>query len=490
MSGGGASRSDLELLPRRTDLPIALVVATFYLLVSLTTEKITACNGFGDDGCAYGTWALDFPRYAFEGRLGSYAIQRSFPSLVAWAALKALHLPPTPPRVVAAFQAMNVVMVFVGTFTWLKIARILRIRATATLFGTLALFGTYGTLKFTTWYPVLGDLWGYALGFVCLYAYLTRRLFLIVPAALVGAFSWPSLFPPAVLLLFFWESRDEPTRAPLRLHHVVGIGAGVAWVLLALDLVRQRYWPPSVGPVETMPQLVRLSLLVTAGYWYFALRRLADYGAFYHPRLYWRALTSPAGALGITLLVLVQLFQKRASVPEIAGAETWFKFTVISTTWKPGIFLLAYVVYFGPMILVLLLRWRDVTSLLARHGAGLVAATVLGTVFGIDCEERHGYTFLALVMPFALKVLDDAIVDVRALTKLAVLSAVFSKLWITLPPYPTGTTWDYPAQTVFLSQGPWMSNMMYLLQGVVVVLIAIWMHRVLQQPDRALAAPS
>lgn len=480
-----ASRAEPGVLPPRTDVPIAIVVSAFYLLLTLFSEKITACNGFGDDGCAYGTWALDFPRFAFQQKLGSYAIQRSLPSLVAWGALKLLHVRHTPAAVVAAFQGMNVVMMFIGTLAWTKIARILHIRAVTALFGTLALFGTYGILKFTTWYPVLGDLWGYALGFVCLYAYLSRRLVLLVAAALIGAFSWPSLFPPAVLLVFFWQSREEPTRAPARLHHVVGVAAGIGWALLCLSLVRQRYWPPSVTAVETMPQLVRLSILVAGAYWYFALRRLADYGAFYRPLFYWQALSRPSGVLAVMLLLAVQWFQRKASVPEVAGAETWFKFTVISTTWKPGIFLLAYAVYFGPMILIVLLRWREVSALLARHGAGLVSATVLGTVFGVDCEERHGYTFLALVMPFAFKVLDDLELDLRTVTKLAIASAVFSKLWITLPPYPTGPSWDYPAQTVFLSQGPWMSNMMYLVQGTVVVLLGVWMHRALARPSHA-----
>ncbi len=475
------------VLPRRRDLPVALAVATLYALATFLQEKFTVCNGFGHDGCSYGNWALDFPKHAIEAKLGSYEIQRAFPSLVAWAALKTLHIRPTPGTVVAAFQAMNVTLMFLGTLVWTKIARLLQIRAPAMLFGTVAMFGTYGIVKFTTWYPVLGDLWGFTFGFVFLYAYLLRRTWVIAPCLLVGAFAWPSLIAPGFLFLLFGSQRGELKPAPLKLHLFFAGTAALAWALFSFHIVRSGFAPPSFTPADTMPQAVRLSVLIAVAYCFLALRQLVNYGDLYRPLFYLRALATFEGALGIAVLVAIKYAQARWSAPELMGFNLWFNTTVMLTTLKPGIFLLAYVVYFGPLILLALLRWRDVVALLQQRGAGLVAVGVLAALFGLDSEERHGYTFLAIILPFVVKVLDDLDLDRKTMIQLALVSTLFSKFWLTLPPDVPGAAGDFPAQTVFMSQGPWMSNMMYLVQLPIVVLVGLWLRTVIMRAEAELA---
>jgi hypothetical protein len=486
----GADDADAEpvgLLPVRYDLVIAGAVTLIYLVATLTLEKITACNGFGHDGCGYGTWALDFPRYAIDQKLNDYQIQRSLPSLVAWGSLKLLGRPITPPAVVRAFQLMNTAMMFIGVAAWTKIARILRIRAETMLVGTLAMFGTYGIVKFTTWYPVLGDLWGYAFGFVCLWAYLARRFFVLPPLAVLGTFAWPSLIAPAAILMFLYGAHARPKpgegpsgRAPRYLNHVFALAVALAWTLWTLHLARMNYWPPSVMPIDTMPMLFRFSVLVVGSYFYFAMSRLVDVSALWNPLVYARSLMTVGGIAGIASVVIVRYATVKLSVPGKAGFSVWFSDTAILATMKPGIFTLAYVIYFGPLFLVLVLRWSRVVALMARHGIAIIAAMVIGVVFGADSEERHGYTFVALAFPFAVKLLDELDLDAAALRIFAVLTVVFSKIWITLPPDVRQPSWDFPNQTLFLSQGPWMSNLMYVVQGAVVVGVAVWLHRVMK----------
>lgn len=482
-----ATDKDSGVLPRSSDFLIALAVATLFALATFLQEKFTACGGFGHDGCSYGTWALDFPKYAVQGKLGSYDIQRAFPSLVAWASLKALHIQPTPATVVAAFQVMNVALMFLGALVWTKIARVLQIRATAMLFGTLAMFGTYGVVKFTTWYPVLGDLWGFAFGFVFLYAYLVRRAWVIAPCLLVGAFAWPSLIAPGFLLLLFGKQRGEPTAAPLKLHLVFAGTAALAWGIFSFHIVHSGYMPASFAPADTMPQAVRLSVLIAVAYCFLALRQLANFGDLYRPQFYLRAVATFEGALAIAVLVAVKYAQARWSVPEVRGFDGWIKSTALFSTLKPGIFLLGYVVYFGPVILVALLRWRAVVALLQQRGAALVAIGVLAALFGLDSEARHGYTFMALILPFVVKVLDDLDLDRKTMAQLALVTALFSKFWLTLPPDVPGAAGDFPAQTVFMSQGPWISNMMYLVQLPVVVLVGFWLRALMMRREAELA---
>lgn len=466
------------------DVMIALAAAGVYLVISLVSTHIARCDGFGDDGCLYGGWARDFVGRVVDQKLSSFYVQRCFPSLVAWAAMKALAITPDPPNVIRVFQAMNVACVFVAAFTWAKIARILAIRPPAMLLGTLALFGSYGLVKFTTYYPVIHDAWAYALGFVGLWAHLARRPWVLVPACLVAAFTWPSATAPLLLLLFFarGEDRTEDRDTPLRprLGTAVGIVLAAVWAAFAVSLVVRGYWPPAVAPVEQLPRLVPVSVLVSALYVLFAVRPLASYGPAYHPRTYLRALASWPAAAAILLVIAVRVIIARASVPDVQGFGQWLEVTGIFTTTKPASFVVGHVVYYGPLLLVLGLRWREVCALVRRQGLGMVGVAMLAVLFGLDSEARHSFTFVALLMPFGIKVLDGIAFGRRTAIVLAVLTLIASKLWLRLPGWLEAPLWAMPNQLVFMSQGPWMANWAWALQGAIALAAGIWMHRVLR----------
>jgi hypothetical protein len=474
--------------PRRYDLPLGLSVATLYALATLLQEKFTACNGFGHDGCGYGTWALDFPAHAIQNKLGSYGIQRALPSLVAWLCLKAWQVRPTAQAVVITFQLMNVGLVFIAAFTWSKIARLIEIRGTTTLLGALGMFGGYGVVKFTSWYPVLGDLWGFAFGFVALYGHLKRRDWLFAPVLLVGAFAWPSLLGVALPLWCLRCQRGGQQPAPRAVPLLAAGVLALAWLLFTVHNVRRGYWPPSLVPVETMPQVMRLSLLVGLAYCFFALREPLSSAELLRPALYLRAVASRRGLLAVGCVVLVRYAQARWSVPQEMGFSVWIRDTAIMTTFKPGIFLLAHVIYFGPLVALAALRWRAVVTHMRSYGPGLLVVCGLAVLFGLDSEARHGYAFAAIVLPFTLKVLDDLELERKTLIGLALTSVAFSRLWLTLPPDLPGAAAEFPAQTVFMSQGPWMSNVMYLVQLPIVGLFVFWLHRQVVRRERAALA--
>jgi hypothetical protein len=289
-------------------------------------------------------------------------------------------------------------------------------------------------------------------------------------------------------LLLFGKQRGEPEAAPLKLHLVVAGVTALGWGLFSFHVVRSGYMPAGFAPPDTMPQAVRLSVLVAVAYCFSTLRELANFRALYRPLFYLRAVATFEGGLAIAVLISVKYAQARWSVPEARGFDTWMTSTALFSTFKPGVFLLGYVVYFGPIVLVTVLRWRDVVALLQRHGAGLVVIGMLGALFSLDSEARHGYTFVAIILPFVVKVVDDLNLPRKALIQLALLTAVFSKVWLTLPPDVPGPAGDFPAQTVFMSQGPWISNMMYLVQMPIVLLVGFWLRALMLRRDVALAA--
>jgi hypothetical protein len=488
VEGTTLSALDARPWPRRYDLPLGLSVAALYAAATLLQEKFTACNGFGHDGCSYGTWALDFPAHAIENKLGSYGIQRALPSLIAWLCLTALHVRPSAATVVLTFQLMNVCLVFLAAFTWSKIARQIEVRGATTLLGAVAMFGGYGVVKFTSWYPVLGDLWGFAFGFVALYGYLTRRDWLFAPVMLVGAFAWPSLLGVALPLWCWRSQRDGPQPAPRAVPALVAGLLALAWLVFTIYTLRRSYWPPSLVPVETIPQVIRLSLLVMLTYFFFALREPLKSGELFRPESYLRAMLSPRGLVAIGGLVGVRYAQARWSVPQEMGFGVWISDVAIMATFKPGIFLLAHVIYFGPLVVLAALRWQALVAHMRACGPGLIVVCGLAVLFGLDSEARHGYAFAAVVLPFALKVLDDLDLARKALVVLALTSLAFSRLWLTLPPDIPGAAADFPAQTVFMSQGPWMSNVMYLVQLPIVGLFGWWLHHTLARRERERAA--
>ena len=133
---------------------------------------------------------------------------------------------------------------------------------------------------------------------------------------------------------------------------------------------------------------------------------------------------------------------------------------------QPGTFWIAHTLYFGPLILLLVLLWRPISKIVQRQGAGLVLCFGLAVVLGAGSESRKLVNFLPFLVLFAVSAAGEISTRPARLAALAAASLVFSKIWLPMTqsielPWVGEIAW----RAVYVSsRGPWLDHGWYLAQ--------------------------
>lgn len=467
----------------RSDYLLALAIGLVYYLVALGQEKILNHEGLGDDGVYYGGWVADFPNVFFGRALDGYYIQRTLPSAITYLIFKAFSIQPTTPHIISAFEWFNVTMVALGGLAWAKVSRLLEIGDRGRILGAYAIFANYCVLKMLPWDPVLGDLWGYDLGLVLVWAYLARQPIISFVVTLLGAFVWPTILPVGALLLLLNKTKtDERRPAPLHLGVVVSGALALAWTYYCVRTVAEHF-QPGFGYEPPEPSLRRLGVVCVLFYGFFAMRALIDARELFSPLVYLRSVLTPAGVSGVAAIAIARWIQHRyASTKPGFELSDAMHFNAFLGTTKPLVFLVAHVAYFGPIVVFMVLRWRRVCEAFRRGGLGILGVAFLGVIFSFDSESRHLLTFAGVLFPFVIKELDESLDD-RSAAVFAVAAVVVSKVWIVFEGNVVPQMES--AQSVFMTPGPWMWTRFYLLQGLIVLGFGWWLSRAMKRTATA-----
>jgi hypothetical protein len=192
----------------------------------------------------------------------------------------------------------------------------------------------------------------------------------------------------------------------------------------------------------------------------------------------WRRLAILAIALGAMQVLRVYLSANGGFGPEhVFLADTYrMSHTNLFGDALPLVFLVALVVYFGPVVGVVLLRWREVSGRLAGLGPGPALAAGLGIALSLNSQSRWVLVLVPLFVVGAVLAVDEVGISQRGLIVFAGLSLLFSKVWLWIPDLTATNLETWPNQWYFMSFGPWMSPLGYAIQGVFVIgaLAALW----------------
>jgi hypothetical protein len=105
----------------------------------------------------------------------------------------------------------------------------------------------------------------------------------------------------------------------------------------------------------------------------------------------------------------------------------------------------------------------------------------------LDSESRHLWNVAAMLVPFAVKLLDQLSWTPRQFLVLGSVTLASSNVWLTYEdpiwPDPLGL----PAQLFFMTDGPWMSLAAYAIQAAIVIAIGVWLARQLSGTKRPTA---
>jgi hypothetical protein len=464
-------------LPNMGRVSSALLIFSTVIVVGsafLWGERIAVNDGLGWDGCQYAAWARDFRGQVLSGNLSPSRAGRILPSGLVHYGFRAFGIPLTTRNIIWGFVSLDIMALVSMAFLWSGIARQLSLSRTGEWFGALCLFGSFAVLKMTPYLPVQTDICAMALSLALVYCYLRQRTVAGVLLTLAGSLVWPGLIGQGAILQVFPSTKAQGARRATTL----AAGLSVAFLTVAAVFVawpRFGYRTPWldarlawVGDSTRRPGIALFSSVLLALYIFFVIRELTDPDHYLRPT-YWRRMLKIGPGLAIFVFLLGRhwLFATWPRLPPNYSVTEMCLLLMDTTLRLPALSVLALLTYFGPVVLLIVITWPALCQELHSRGPGLPLAAGLGALLAMDPESRHCIHLIPLIVPFLVKVIDRHGWTGTQILSFALVSLIWSKIWLVMGGEPDPTRWTaLPAQRFFMHIGPLMSERMYCVHGL------------------------
>jgi hypothetical protein len=439
----------------------------------LSTDKININHGLGIDSL-YGEMAQDFYGTLHQG-INRFWIARALPFFGVYHLLSFFGIDHNPQTVITSFEIIRILSLVLAAYAWCLIAEELGIGTQGFWLGAIGLFLNYAILKESSYIVVKTDWLGFTIGLWILYAHLKNKLGLMLLLTAAGSFVWPSILFMGTLMILFPRSTSAEianfnVQIPHRFHLWI---AGI--VTIAATIYMIKIVPGDLGSDRGAPiEAVRpLSIGLAATYLFFGLKVLLKNNKLYDWKHWFSYCKVPTFYL--KLLFILGLYGLPGYLATDSGNDMTFGNTlyllILTSILQPGVFWIAHVVYWGPMVILALFLWKPVCSLIHRYGIAITLWTIVGLIESLDSESRHLMTSFPLLIPFLVKTIEDLNWKNDRIWGLAILAILSSKVWLTIGPI-SGDLREFPAQMLYMSYGPWISNLMYCVQGGFVIIMS------------------
>lgn len=475
-----------------TDRALVLTVLLITFVGHRWAEKIPVNGGFGWDGTNYGRMARDFEQVVFISGISAYSIFRVLPSGLIYYSSKLLAIPHTDANILCLFGLWNVALCGLIAATWCRLAHRLNINRGGMWLGITALFANYAVLKWSAYYAVLTDTYAFAIGMLMLYCYIVGKRWWLTALAVVGAFTWPALIYHTIFLFLFpyrGATRVPAQPVPRLSTTLFSCGVAATFVALAGCLFllgghgfHSRMMALSCGQFAHRSFNFAAAASLASAFWYLflGLRGLSDWPRLFSVREWLARASWPMFAVWIGVALATGWIGRfLAHGPsEISTHDALLHLGWMSIR-KPGLFFLAHVVYFGPVLLLAALNWKRVCGIFHGNGFGLTLCAMVNLLLALDCESRHLIHFLPVIVLVVVQSVAGLRWRAVHYGLFAGISLVCSKVWLDIAAMPDPYNFEeFPTQLLFMNLGPWMSWSMYFLQGgcaAAVVALFYWL---------------
>jgi hypothetical protein len=422
--------------------------------------------------------------------MDTYHTQRIVPSGIVHYSLRLLGQPLDNAHIIHGFEVYNLLLLLLACYLWKLISDQLTLSLRGRWLGFIGLFVSFAMLKMGFYYALLTDITSFTLGMAMLYFYLQDRPWGLFAITLIGAFTWPSMIYGGVILIMFPRTKStEPESAGPQGSSGLGLLAASLAAVALLGVVLFFYYVKGVhsfgwDTTPTVEQVVYLSMFLSAAYVFTVTRTLI--GGL-DLRGIWssvRALKWERVVLGLSLLGGARLLLHLWADPgkKSYGLLHLIKGTTMVSISRPLLFLVAHVVYFGPIVLLLIILWKPYCRNIHRYGFGLTLFMLLNMPLTLTSESRGSIAVLPFFVAFLVPVIERLGWRASYYWIVGGVALVFSKIWFPINnPNIEGEILKVPAQNLFMNIGPWMANGPYMVQGGVVLIVGLalyWMVRI------------
>ena len=509
---------------------MVLLVFVLGLLSFFWGEKVPAGSGFGWDGVIYAKMVRNLDSMISGGQLSSYYAQRILPSAIVRSMLIFSKTPMNDINIIRGFELYNLVLLVGSCWAWKRVADNFSLSLTGRWIGFSGIFVNYQCSKQAFYYPVLTDVTALFVGMLLLLFYVEKKPNALFIVTIIGAFCWPVVSICGAFLLIFLRAelpKEIITPATLiikSLSHPSFVKFS-GFVVLTLSIigyliltqvvpvseqacsafnnqlqtlinVMPRIITPSLervininNPCALENWLIKLEQFLTALPSLFgllvALVMLIGSKSFFQVVLSNLKRTQlPLVALAIAAVLIPIFIIKIISNPSVTNPSSLLFLIKLILLPQEGKILLPIVtlaVFWGPVVLLLLLYWKAFCVEARNLGLGVVAILGISLPFGLVGEPRFmtiAWPFLVLGLVLALEASRKKASFKYVFTALTILYAQF---WmkINLAPWVGNDSQglqEFPKQIYFMHYGLWMSWWAYLLQLCALVISAVWLR--------------
>ncbi|MBA2652882.1 MAG: hypothetical protein H0U73_11520 [Tatlockia sp.] len=461
---------------------ILVMISLFFTWVFFSiflAEHIPASNGLGWDGVMYTKFAQNIYNNILNHDLSPYSVQRIIPSSLIYVMSKVFHFSVTEKNAPFLFSILNACMLTAAVFIWFKLARKLNWNLYVQIISFSGLFLNYVNLKMSFYYPTLTDTTAFTLGLFMLYCYVDKKQAWLLATSIVGAFTFPTIL--YVGFIFFISPINIGNSKVLKNTTPFPVAITLLQVILVTGVcisLHMRYnyvGAIALGSNYSLPVLT-LSSFALFLYIFLALRPMTVY--------YLSALSGFIKKPGrilccILVYILVSIIMNLISGDSQSELTPFIYLIHIANQALayPFNFLISHVIYYGPIVLFLLYAWKEVVEYISQKGVGLFIVTGICLILSIGSESRQLINFFPIAVFLTAEILNRKVLSWSFTLFFVSLSVLISKCWLplnhgewpSLYTNPPQTTLEFPLQWYFMSQGPWMSQFMYLIHLIVIL---------------------
>lgn len=185
----------------------------------------------------------------------------------------------------------------------------------------------------------------------------------------------------------------------------------------------EKWWYDPIGP------LLPVSAGLTLCYVFVGIFRLWDSPSLFVTSYWLRGVRVQSLLAVASVLFGITLIQSWLS----ADSSTSFVFEniILHSIEAPARFLAMHPMYFGPIILVAVLCWKEMSASIRNYGAGLMLVTSLAFLLSITSESRLITNFFPLFVMLSVGVLDArGALSTRNVVAFTMLSLFVSRFWL------------------------------------------------------------
>jgi len=488
------------------DSLLVTLILAIALFNQIWGEKVEVNGGLFYDGVIYASWARDLSGTVFKQGLDPYFVQRFLPSAVVHVSLYLCGAEMTNANIITSFIIMNIIAELTALWIWSRIAIELNLGVYGRCLSLAGIFMNFFFLKNRPYCPVMTDDVAFFIGLLQFLFFLRGKTAGLLLTTAVGAFVWPTAFAVGMVLAVFSRTSEvEPsaTRFSLQASVTLAAAVSVGFLLVFVAQLSRGHLIVHFEGAQPLLKVLPLSVVLAVGTILAGLIPLLNDRRLYSLPLLLGSLnlrnTMLAGGVALAIKVLQWCLTNPGA--ESFGLKHRVAFTVITAVAKPGISLLALLVFWGPVLWLIVFYWKTVCRAIHRMGIGLTLAATGGFLVAICTEPRGSLNIIPMVILVGVKAIEHQ-VPARLLCWILVPVSLFaSRFWfqINVPgrpfvqPFTTSShpLVDFPAQRYFMSLGPWMSTPSYLLQLSLALALAVVLYvvcfRITRQPGASVA---